>query len=424
MTSTPSRARCRAVLRPMPRLPPVMRAILVMATIVGPRRPHQRSLQPGTSCPWLRARRGAIMEGMDRDGLADFLRRRRAALQPEDVGLGPGRRRRTPGLRREEVAALAHMSTDFYTRLEQGRGLAPVGGDARLDRPRAAADARRARPPAPARRPRAAAARAPQRPRHARAAARARPPRHARPGGLRPRRDARPEPDGGGAARRPDRVHRARAQHVLPLVHRPGGARALARRRTTSCTRAATRRPARRPRSERGARAGRRAAARQPGVRPRCGTSTRSRLPGDDAQAGRCIPRSACSSSTARSSPPRTRSERLVVFTAAPGHRGRGAAGDARRSSAARPLSQMRGSCVRKDRWPGRTSSSWRRRAAGTRRRSVSCSPATGRWCSPISCGAPSARTRRICWPRRSLPRSSPSTTDEARVAGPPRRGC
>jgi transcriptional regulator with XRE-family HTH domain len=62
---------------------------------------------------------------MDRDELADFLRHRREALQPEDVGLGPGRRRRTPGLRREEVAALAHMSTDFYTRLEQRRGSRP-----------------------------------------------------------------------------------------------------------------------------------------------------------------------------------------------------------------------------------------------------------------------------------------------------------
>jgi transcriptional regulator with XRE-family HTH domain len=62
---------------------------------------------------------------MDRDGLADFLRHRRQALQPGDVGLGPGRRRRTPGLRREEVAALAHMSTDFYTRLEQRRGSRP-----------------------------------------------------------------------------------------------------------------------------------------------------------------------------------------------------------------------------------------------------------------------------------------------------------
>ena len=62
---------------------------------------------------------------MDRDALADFLRLRREALQPEDVGLGTGRRRRTPGLRREEVAALAHMSTDFYSRLEQSRGSRP-----------------------------------------------------------------------------------------------------------------------------------------------------------------------------------------------------------------------------------------------------------------------------------------------------------
>ncbi len=62
---------------------------------------------------------------MDRDGLADFLRRRRAALRPEDVGLPEGRRRRAPGLRREEVAARAHISTDFYTRLEQRRGARP-----------------------------------------------------------------------------------------------------------------------------------------------------------------------------------------------------------------------------------------------------------------------------------------------------------
>jgi transcriptional regulator with XRE-family HTH domain len=62
---------------------------------------------------------------MDREGLADFLRRRRAALQPDDVGLAKGRRRRTSGLRREEVAALSHMSTDFYARLEQRRGSRP-----------------------------------------------------------------------------------------------------------------------------------------------------------------------------------------------------------------------------------------------------------------------------------------------------------
>jgi len=62
---------------------------------------------------------------MDRDGLAEFLRHRREALSPDDVGLGQGRRRRTPGLRREEVALLAHMSTDFYARLEQRRGSRP-----------------------------------------------------------------------------------------------------------------------------------------------------------------------------------------------------------------------------------------------------------------------------------------------------------
>jgi transcriptional regulator with XRE-family HTH domain len=62
---------------------------------------------------------------MDRAALADFLRRRREALRPEDVGLPPGVRRRAPGLRREEVAALAVMSIDYYTRLEQRRGPQP-----------------------------------------------------------------------------------------------------------------------------------------------------------------------------------------------------------------------------------------------------------------------------------------------------------
>ena len=62
---------------------------------------------------------------MDRTQLADFLRRRREALQPEDVGLGRGSRRRTQGLRREEVAALSDMSVDYYSRLEQSRGPQP-----------------------------------------------------------------------------------------------------------------------------------------------------------------------------------------------------------------------------------------------------------------------------------------------------------
>lgn len=62
---------------------------------------------------------------MDRTGVAEFLRARREALQPEDIGLAPGARRRTAGLRREEVALAATMSTDYYTRLEQARGPQP-----------------------------------------------------------------------------------------------------------------------------------------------------------------------------------------------------------------------------------------------------------------------------------------------------------
>ena len=62
---------------------------------------------------------------IDRTGLAEFLRRRREALQPEDVGLPRGQRRRTSGLRREEVAALCHMSTDYYSRIERERGPQP-----------------------------------------------------------------------------------------------------------------------------------------------------------------------------------------------------------------------------------------------------------------------------------------------------------
>lgn len=62
---------------------------------------------------------------IDRAGLAAFLRHRREALQPEDVGLPRGPRRRTNGLRREEVAARCTMSADYYARLEQERGPHP-----------------------------------------------------------------------------------------------------------------------------------------------------------------------------------------------------------------------------------------------------------------------------------------------------------
>jgi transcriptional regulator with XRE-family HTH domain len=62
---------------------------------------------------------------IDRAGLAGFLRSRREALQPEDVGMPRGQRRRTSGLRREEVATLCNMSADYYSRLERERGPQP-----------------------------------------------------------------------------------------------------------------------------------------------------------------------------------------------------------------------------------------------------------------------------------------------------------
>jgi len=57
--------------------------------------------------------------------LGDFLRTRRARLTPEEVGLPKGTRRKTPGLRRAEVAQLVGVSVDWYTWLEQGRSITP-----------------------------------------------------------------------------------------------------------------------------------------------------------------------------------------------------------------------------------------------------------------------------------------------------------
>ncbi|MFF9768455.1 helix-turn-helix domain-containing protein [Streptomyces sp. NPDC014636] len=72
--------------------------------------------------------------------LGEFLRARREALKPQDVDLPEHGRRRVPGLRREEVALLAGVSADYYTRLEQGRETCPspqvidaVAGALRLD---------------------------------------------------------------------------------------------------------------------------------------------------------------------------------------------------------------------------------------------------------------------------------------------------
>lgn len=70
----------------------------------------------------------AAAPGRRREELRDFLRTRRARLAPADVGMPDGGRRRTPGLRREEVAVLAGVGVSWYTWLEQGRDI-KVSGD-------------------------------------------------------------------------------------------------------------------------------------------------------------------------------------------------------------------------------------------------------------------------------------------------------
>src|SRR6266545_938534 len=68
----------------------------------------------------------------ERGGLGEFLRSRRARIHPTELGLpGGSGRRQTPGLRREELATMAGVSIDYYTRLEQGRNTNP--GAAVLD---------------------------------------------------------------------------------------------------------------------------------------------------------------------------------------------------------------------------------------------------------------------------------------------------
>ncbi|MET7732538.1 helix-turn-helix transcriptional regulator [Streptomyces sp. NPDC005402] len=64
-----------------------------------------------------------------RPELASFLRSRRARVTPADVGMPPGLRRRTPGLRREEVAQLSGVGVTWYTWLEQGR---PINASAQV----------------------------------------------------------------------------------------------------------------------------------------------------------------------------------------------------------------------------------------------------------------------------------------------------
>src|SRR4029450_6014484 len=67
----------------------------------------------------------ATLSDLSRNELGDFLRSRGERLTPRAAGLPAGRRRRTPGLRREEVAELAGIGVDWYIRLEQGGSVSP-----------------------------------------------------------------------------------------------------------------------------------------------------------------------------------------------------------------------------------------------------------------------------------------------------------
>src|SRR5690242_3132122 len=88
-----------------------MMGVMAVASIEQARRASKTNAVPGKRRP-ADARRAE---------LAEFLRARRARLSPSDVGLPPGVRRRTAGLRREEVAQLAGVGITWYTWLEQGR---------------------------------------------------------------------------------------------------------------------------------------------------------------------------------------------------------------------------------------------------------------------------------------------------------------
>jgi transcriptional regulator with XRE-family HTH domain len=73
-------------------------------------------------------RRPQVTAAADKSALGEFLRSRRQALQPEDLGLYRGPRRRADGLRPEEVAELTGLSVDYIGRLERGGGPWPSNG--------------------------------------------------------------------------------------------------------------------------------------------------------------------------------------------------------------------------------------------------------------------------------------------------------
>jgi transcriptional regulator with XRE-family HTH domain len=84
-------------------------------------------MPPSLAPDWLRSLSTALLGIVSVSELGRFLRTRRDALRPADVGLEPGSGRKVKGLRREEVALLADISAPYYTLLEQGRDVQPSG---------------------------------------------------------------------------------------------------------------------------------------------------------------------------------------------------------------------------------------------------------------------------------------------------------
>src|SRR3981081_4711286 len=112
--------------RPRVRICIVFSFVVDLSPTLRPNRDAQeRSVHRGRTAPWMSSPAARDHGAMHRDQLADFLRRRREAIRPAEVGIADGPRRRTPGLRREQVALLAGMSVDYVVRLEQGRSSQP-----------------------------------------------------------------------------------------------------------------------------------------------------------------------------------------------------------------------------------------------------------------------------------------------------------
>ena len=124
-TVIPCSASRRAAVRPSPLFAPVMSAMSVMARPCAPPGHPARAGAAQDRRYQAGGRAGVHPGTVDRTELASALRQWRERLAPGDVGLVAGARRRTPGLRREEVAGLAGVSVDYLTRLEQGRGPHP-----------------------------------------------------------------------------------------------------------------------------------------------------------------------------------------------------------------------------------------------------------------------------------------------------------